>query len=33
VLAAAAQEAHGPTQPSSRPSHGPGSPRPRGPTR
>jgi hypothetical protein len=33
VLAAAAQEAHSTTQPSSRPARSPGPPRPRGPTR
>jgi hypothetical protein len=33
VLAAAAQETHSPTQPSSRPTRSPGPPRPRGPTR
>ena len=33
VLAAAAQKAHGPTQPSSRPTRSPGPPRPRAPTR
>jgi hypothetical protein len=33
VLAAAAQKAHTPAQPSSRPTRSPGPPRPRGPTR